>query len=182
MDFFNTIAALKQADTIVFSEVFYAYHQRVYYYVLSKTNSAYIAEETTQLTFIKLWDYRNSLDESLSLPIQIFRIAKTTCIDLLRKELNRERHLLASNGKKKYKNDVLESLQAKELQVVLTSVVEQMPPVRRRVFTLSRFESRSNKEIAQMLSLSVRTVECHISMALKQLSHLFLPLFIILFF
>ena len=50
MNLFNTIAALKESDEIVFGEIFQEYHQKVYYYILSKTNSAYIAEELTQLT------------------------------------------------------------------------------------------------------------------------------------
>lgn len=115
MNLFNTIAALKESDEIVFGEIFQEYHQKVYYYILSKTNSAYIAEETTQLTFIKLWNYRCSLDVSLPISSQIFRIAKTTCIDLLRKESNRLKLSLAEKDQRILVNDISENIEKKRI-------------------------------------------------------------------
>ena len=47
--------------------------------------------------------------------------------------------------------------------------VEQMPPQRRRVFLMSRREALTNKEIASKLSLSEKTVERHITLALTEL-------------
>ena len=182
MNLFNTIAALKESDEIVFGEIFQEYHQKVYYYILSKTNSAYIAEETTQLTFIKLWNYRCSLDVSLPISSQIFRIAKTTCIDLLRKESNRLKLSLAEKDQRNLVNDISENIEKKELHRKLVAIVKQMPPMRRQVFELSRFESKSHKEIAQLLSLSVKTVENHIALAIKQLKHFLFSLFLFLFF
>jgi RNA polymerase sigma-70 factor (ECF subfamily) len=44
-----------------------------------------------------------------------------------------------------------------------------MPPQRQRVFVLSRFKHKTNKEIAQILNVSEKTVEVHITLALKQL-------------
>ncbi len=180
MTHINTIDALKASDEVVFGELFRDYHFRVYSYILSKTNSSYIAEEATQLTFIKLWEHRNSLQEQLPLSGQIFRIAKTTCIDLLRKESVRVRHLAKQKSGVKV-GDAMDVLHEKELQDKLNVAVKQMPPVRRLIFNLSRFEAKSHKEIAYMLSLSVRTVESHIHLALKQLTHLFFPLLALLF-
>ena len=94
----NTIAAIKEGDAFIFSELFNDYHQKVYFYILSKSHSQYIAEETTQLTFIKLWKYRASLDESLPISQQVFRIAKTTFIDLLRKEAVQAKLLQSQPG------------------------------------------------------------------------------------
>ena len=47
--------------------------------------------------------------------------------------------------------------------------VENMPPQRRKIFLMSRIDKMSNKEIAAALDLSVRTVEKHIELALKDL-------------
>lgn len=171
MILFNPIAALKEGDEVVFSDLFKEYHEKVYFYILAKTHSGYLAEETTQLTFIKLWNYRNNLDESLSLSIQIFRIAKTTCIDLLRKEACRSKLSIAAKNFQVVFNNVSESIEEKELQKKLTDIVKQMPPMRKKVFELSRFDSRSHKEISQILSISVKTVENHITLAIKQLRH-----------
>jgi RNA polymerase sigma-70 factor (ECF subfamily) len=170
----NTTAAIKEGDALIFSELFNEYHQKVYFYTLSKTHSPYIAEETTQLTFIKLWNYRASLDETLPISRQIFRIAKTTCIDLLRKEANQAKLLQANSRRLTTEQSVTDAFDVKELQQQLAQAVQNMPPVRRKVFELSRYEFKSHKEIAQLLSLSVKTVENHIALAIKQLKHLWI--------
>lgn len=82
----NTIAALKQGNLLVFNEVYYSSHKRIYYFILQKTKSSFIAEEVAQLTFIKFWNYRESLADDLDVQLQLFRIARTTLIDFLRKE------------------------------------------------------------------------------------------------
>jgi RNA polymerase sigma-70 factor (ECF subfamily) len=174
----NTIAAIKDGDAFIFSELFKEYHQKVYFYTLSKTHSQYLAEETTQLTFIKLWHYRGSLDESLPISQQIFRIAKTTSIDLLRKEAVQQKLLQAKKQADAQGLNASDAVEVKELQQRLAQIVQNMPPVRRKVFEMSRYEFKSHKEIAQLLSLSVKTVENHIALALKQLRH-FLMLILI---
>ncbi|HVI45150.1 MAG TPA: RNA polymerase sigma-70 factor [Chitinophaga sp.] len=169
MSTFNMIRALKEGNTSVFKELFNEYHRKVYLYVLSRTGSSYIAEETTQITFIKLWDYRQQLNESEEVGKLIFHIARATCIDLLRKDAVRDRvRKLESPAE----NDVWhlsDTVEVKELQQRIHHMVDNMPPVRRRVFELSRYEFKSYKEIAELLSLSVKTVENHIALAIKHL-------------
>ena len=174
----NTIAAIKEGDALIFSQLFEEYHQKVYFFTLSKTHSPFLAEETTQLTFIKLWHYRASLDETMPISRQIFRIAKTTCIDLLRKEAVKAKLVQAGQQQATPVHSITDHFDAKELQQQLAQAVQKMPPVRRKVFELSRYEFKSHKEIAQMLSLSVKTVENHIALAIKQLRHFLMLLLI----
>ena len=167
----TAIAALKQNDTFTFEELFHEYHQKIYFLILSRSKSSYIAEETTQLTFIKLWNYRHHLDESLPLSQQIFRIAGTTLIDVLRK------HTVYSAMKQKIlisseHVDGFAPMDVKDLNETLQEAVQKLPPVRRKVFELSRNHYLSHKEISKLLSLSIKTVETHISLALKQLRQL----------
>ncbi len=177
----NTIAALKDGDQLVFDQVFYQYHGNVYAYVLNKTNSVYLAEETTQLTFIKLWQSRKNLNEELSLFTQLFRIARTTMIDLIRKQNNNQLHtsqLTVVNER----NDVWEKVSERELHERMHASLNDMPDVRRKVFEMSRVKGMSYKAIANELSISVKTVESHIYQAIKQLKHLItilLPIFFI---
>lgn len=62
-----------------------------------------------------------------------------------------------------------EPLQQQELEEQLLQSIDELPRKCREVFRLSRYEHRSNSEIAQELNLSKRTVETHISHALKHL-------------
>jgi RNA polymerase sigma-70 factor (ECF subfamily) len=63
----------------------------------------------------------------------------------------------------------VDKLYAKELELLIHYAIEQMPPQRKDVIKMSRFKGMSNAEIAEALTLSVRTVERHIYLALKEL-------------
>jgi len=169
----DTIAVLRSGDAFLFEELFHKYYEIVYAYTLKKTRSEYIAEETTQLTFIKLWKYRDSLKEEIAFEIQLFRIARTTMIDLLKKQQTQSR--LAANTNNNASgatNTVWETVAAQELKGRLMLGIEAMPEVRRKVFQMSRLQDRSNKEIATELSISVKAVEFHITKALKYLKQI----------
>lgn len=170
----NTIAALKQGNLLAFNEVYHSWHKRIYYFILRKTKSSFIAEEVVQLTFIKFWNYRESLADDLDVQLQLFRIARTTLIDLLRKEtVYKEKvvHVIAQYTLPS--DDLWGKLAEKELQHKLAHALEEMPPMRRKVFEMSRFKGMSHQQIAQELSLSSRTVESHIFQAIKQIKHYF---------
>ena len=62
-----------------------------------------------------------------------------------------------------------EEQDAKFLETYLRELVAQMPPMRRKVFMMSRFQYKTNREIAQELNISEKTVEVHITLAIKQL-------------
>lgn len=168
----NTIAALKQGNLLVFNEVYYSWHKRIYYFILQKTRSSFIAEEVTQLTFIKCWNYRENLADDLNIELQLFRIARTTLIDFLRKEtVYKEKVIHVIDKYTLPVDDLWGKLAEKELQVKLANALKEMPPMRRKVFEMSRFKGMSYQQIAQELSLSSRTVETHIFRAIKQIKH-----------
>lgn len=175
----TTTAAIKQGDTFIFEQVFQQYHEKLYFYVFYRTYSSYLAEETTQLTFIKLWKYRNSLNEELDISDHLFRITKTTLIDLLRKEKNidRLRNQVSSTGTR-ISESIAATIETEELRTSIYGAIRQMPLARRKVFEMSRLKGMSYKEIAAELSISVKTVENHIALALKQLRHFLGGLFI----
>ena len=65
--------------------------------------------------------------------------------------------------------DVAFNMACKELRHKLETAIEQLPPKGREAFTLSYLHDMKNKEIAQAMNISVRTVDAHIYNALKQL-------------
>ena len=168
----ETIAGLKSGDAFIFEELFHKYYEIVYSYTLNKTKSKYIAEETTQLTFIKLWQYRKSLNEAFSFEIQLFRIVRTTMIDLLKKQHTQAKLVANTSNTTPFANTTWESVAAQELKGRLVLGMDAMPAVRKKVFQMSRLQERSNKEIAAELSISVKAVEFHITKALKYLKQI----------
>lgn len=160
-------------DPIEFKVLFDRWHRKVYYYVLSKTKSEFIAEETVQRVFIKLWKNLEDKNIDASIESQIFCIAKSVMIDVLRQENKRSAH---HNGYRK-SDENHETPQdiylLKELQQKLDVYIESMPEMRRKVFKLSRIEQLSYSEIARKLDITTKTVENHIALAIKYLQKLF---------
>src|SRR5579862_2045102 len=85
-----SIKDLKGGDGSCFKQVFDQYHQKLYFFILNKTKSEYIAEEVVQMAFTKLWQCRHILKEEYAISTQLFRIATTILIDFLRKYNNKE--------------------------------------------------------------------------------------------
>lgn len=157
------IAELTSGCLQTFQEVYRLYNQKLYAYILKKTNSEYMAEEVVQLTFIRLWEKRRNLSAEYGLSAQIFKMAGTILIDQLRKEAISQKHL-----------SIVETERAQpaapDLDLeILEQAIEQMAPVRKKVFKLSKLDGYSYKEIAELLSISPKTVENHMAKALKQL-------------
>ena len=78
-----------------------------------------------------------------------------------------------------------EDIFSTEVQQIVTATLALLPEQTRRVFEMSRFENKTNKEIAEELQLTVKGVEYHITKALKPLRENlkdYLPLFYFYFF
>ena len=166
-----SIKELKDGDAFYFKRVFDQYHQKLYFFILYKTKSDYIAEEVVQMAFTKLWQCRQTLKEEYTISTQLFRIATTILIDYLRKYNNKDAVTAGLDvvNIEKGIDSTTEKMIGAELQKRISEAVNDMPPVRKQVFEMSREHGMSYREIAETLSVSSKTVETHIYKALKQI-------------
>lgn len=166
-----SIKELKDGDEFYFRQVFDEYHQKLYFFILYKTKSEYIAEEIVQMAFTKLWQSRHTLQEEYTVSTQLFRMATTLLIDFLRK--NNDRDAVTARldvpTMEKGIDSTTEKMRGAELQKRISEAVNDLPPVRKKVFEMSREQGMSYREIAQTLCVSSKTVETHIYKALKQI-------------
>jgi len=166
-----SVKELKDGDEYYFRQVFDQYRQKLYFFILYKTKSEYIAEEVAQMAFTKLWQCRQTLHEEYTISTQLFRIATTVLIDFLRKYNNKDAVTarLDAVDVEEGIDSTTEKMRGVELQKRILEAVNELPPVRKQVFEMSREQGMSHREIAATLSVSSRTVETHIYKALKQI-------------
>jgi len=169
------VKEIKEGNRLAYSKVFEEYHLKLYQYIYKYTQSAWYAEETVQLTFVKLWEKRENLSENHDISTQLFRIAKSTLVDLLRKESLRCTQELSDTFISGHQEE--DKIIYKEQLENVLSVIEELPSQSRQVFKLSRLGDLSHKDISQQLSISPKTVEGHISRALKTIRRSILSLF-----
>lgn len=169
---------------VAFASLFHTWNRKVYHYALSKTGSSYIAEETVQRTFIKLWDNLQHKNIVVKVEAQLFMITRSVMLDIIKEERRRQLAMSRQETREELSPTPFDHYRLKELQEQLDQLINTMPEGRKRVFQLHRQQNLSYKQIAELLSISPKTVESHIHLALKALKKNFFFFFIlfILFF
>jgi RNA polymerase sigma factor (sigma-70 family) len=175
----ENLFAIQQGDHAAFMRCYAEWDERVYYYFLKKTGLAETAKELTQITFIKIWQHRSSLSPDYSFEVQLFQRARLAWIDDLRKRASERKRQQSfqdfSDGQPQSKDEPAEF----EMNHHLKTALDHLPPMRKKVFELHRLQGYSYREIATHLSISVKTVDNHLSKAVRQLKSL-LTIFILL--
>jgi RNA polymerase sigma-70 factor (family 1) len=164
----NEVLSIKNGNVKSFEQVYYSWSEKIYTFIFRQCNSEEIADEVVQQVFVRLWEKRANLSLEYSLNVQLFRMSRTIFIDELRKAARMRRYL--HELQKKKANDFTEdNFEGREILQLVNNAIESMPPVRKQVFLMSRVEHLSHQQIAGKLGIATKTVENHISLALKYL-------------
>lgn len=165
------VAAVKRGDLKAYEQLFMHYYPIVRAFVLGFVKIDEQAKDIAQDVFMKLWQYRGSLDAAKPIKPYIFLLARReVCSYFRNKQTVMEQNFSGGGFLPAMPDDsTQQNLDAGELSAVVGRILESMPPQRRRIFSMSRKEGLSNAEIAERLGLSVRTVNKHIELALKDI-------------
>jgi RNA polymerase sigma-70 factor (ECF subfamily) len=166
---------LKRSDEAAFKVIYSRYVPRLYYFVLEYIPLADIAENIVQDTMMALWDKRTQLTDNTDFGAYLFTVAKNNCLYKLRDQKYKQKLFESadvSSSELKANLDALSNLNTSslafsEIEQIIEETLDQLPPQCRNVFTMSRFDDKKNKEIAEELGISVKAVEGHITKALK---------------
>ncbi len=148
------------------------------------------SEDLVQDVFFELWKKRGTLQIHSSLGAYLKRATLNKALNYIRDEK------IKSSGEeplqilKSYQADAQGQLEIQELQKRIDQAINQLPERCRLVFSLSRFEAMTYREIAEELDISIKTVENQITKALRLLrealggflSRGLMPLMLSLFF
>lgn len=177
-----------------FNEILYtSYYKKSFFFAKSYVHDDLAAEDIASESLIKLWEKLKTekIDyiEPLLLTIlknkaldylkheEVKRTAFESMVDWHQQELSIRISTLESCDPNEIFSDEVESIIRETLKLI--------PEQTQRIFLLSRFENKSNKEIAELMGISVKGVEYHISKALKALRITlkdYLPLFYFFFY
>jgi RNA polymerase sigma-70 factor (ECF subfamily) len=165
----SIVTTIKGGSETAFTEVFYQYHSKLYSYFLKKTRSEDIANELAQISFIKLWNFKHTLSEDHSFDSQLFNIARTCLIDFIRRQSVLNKNITSLQQQYNTSHLTTQPDSSFETSHYFNLAIQALPPVRKKVFALSRIQGFSYREIAHQLSISVKTVEDHMAKAIKQI-------------
>jgi len=164
------VISLRDGDRQVFREVFDSFWDKVYSYLAKKTRCTETAKDLTQLVFIRLWKYRHSLSAEIGLNEQLFRKTKQVFIDWLRQEYRKRKRIAESGVPGPVVFDPHDT--GFEIKSDVSNALRALPPKRKEVFELRHIYGYSYKEIAELLGISVKTVDNQLLKANLQLRKL----------
>lgn len=154
--------------------LFERYHSDLCKVVFRILKDESLAEDIVQDVFYELWKKRDRLGVNTSFRAYLKRASINKSLNYIRD------NKIKFDGDEQYayiesKENLAKNIEGKNLREIVDREIDKLPPKCRAAFILSRFEDMSYKEIAVEMSISVKTVEKHISKALKILNETLRP-------
>jgi len=163
---------LRRGDEAALRHIFLRYYERLCRFSYTIVQRKDLAEEAVANVFQTLWARHRILTIRKNLQTYLFIAVKNQSVDLVR-FCRREpvsaidsvgTHELPSEAPKRNSN------QYEEVRREVDTLIQALPPQRRLVFRLNRFEGMRYRQIAEILGISERTVQNHMVLAMKQLA------------
>lgn len=168
---------LKEGDEATYIVLFRDYYIPLCNYAKRYLGRKDLAEDVVSETFFNIWNKRETLDIKISLKSYLFQAVCNNSLYYLRKSKKEESlddYLVKNSVEREgWGNAQIESpsdlLLVKDLSEKIKMGVDKLPPQQKTTFKLKRYEGKKNKEIAEIMGLSVKTVEMHLAKALLSL-------------
>jgi len=164
---------INHGDKQAFNEFYSCYASRLLNFAKQMLMDADTAEEMVSDLFVQIWTKRAIIGEIQKPQLYLYKSLKNACLNEIRKNVyasqtidNELEECTAAQTP-----DPLDILIDKELHIILTEAVNSLPMQRKVIFTLIREDGLKQKEVAELLDISLRTVENQLYRAVKYLSN-----------
>ena len=159
---------LKLGDKEAFTQIYQRYRGLLYIYACKITHDESMAEDLVHDLFINLWDKRATINFTNSVSSYLYTSIRYKFFDLLDRQKIHTNYEASMQSFFSSGYNATDSYMAeKELAAIIEREINNLPEKMREIFLLSRVEHLSNKEIAERLNISEKTVKNQISLALK---------------
>lgn len=158
------------SDPVAFEELYNRYWLRLYFTAYKRLSCKADAEEAVQNLFECLWKNRDKIHIRTSLENYLFAAIRYIVLQTTYKRMITQS--LPSQDEAMFyavDNSCEENMIVNDLTSQIDKIVHHLPPKCRRVFELSRYEMKTHKEIAGVMGISEKTVENHLTKALRQI-------------
>jgi RNA polymerase sigma-70 factor (ECF subfamily) len=161
---------IREGDAAAFEVVFRAYYAELCSFVAAQVGSDALAEELVQDVLLRVWQGRAQLDAKQSLRHYLYRAARNHTINhLKRRRLEDRWRDNAATAPARASSSTDEAVRTHELSDAIAETLATLPERCRLIFTMSREQGLSYADIAEVLDISVKTVETQMGRALKAL-------------
>jgi RNA polymerase sigma-70 factor, ECF subfamily len=163
------IGRIRNGDIIQFESLFRSFYISLVRYARTLIKDQDTAEEIVQDLFFRIWKDREKIKIESSLNGYLFRSVHNKCLHYIEHSRIVAQH---AEEMSHFEPDNTENpsdiLSYKELQAKIALILERLPERCGKIFCMSRFEGLKYSEIAEKLSLSIKTIESNMGRALKE--------------
>jgi len=156
-------------NKVSFEDLFKTYFKPLTAFAFKFVNDIDEAKSIVHDVFVKLWEKRDDIDMSKSLKSYLYTSVNNRSLNYIRdhKKFNKNEGVLENQDD--LNPNIEDELAGADVQKRIDMTLNSLNPKVKRIFELSRYEGMKYKEIAEEMNLSVKTVETHMSTALKAL-------------
>lgn len=174
---------IKQDDELALKELFDSHYKPLCSYAFQFTKHFGDAEDIVQNEFVKLWMRRNKFVIHTSIKAYLYKSVYHAFLQQTRKEKKKEAFFISLKYEAlSYRIDEDDTVLSEKIERI-KNLLELLPARCKEILLLSKRDGLQNKEIADKLGISVKTVESQISIAFKKIRKGFInsKIFLILF-
>jgi RNA polymerase sigma-70 factor (family 1) len=165
------VRLMKHDNEVAFQKIYHAYWDKLFAYTYNRLHMREVSEEVVQDVFFSLWTKRDSIMITSSLSAYLYGATRHRLLNELRSAKVRRAYAsdYASFVKNLCDNSNVEQQDMNDLVHAIEAKVSELPKQCQVVFRLSRQEYLPNRNIAERLKISIKTVENYLTQALKHI-------------
>lgn len=158
-------------DAFAYKELFVSFYNSLLRFALTLVKSKEQAEEIVSDVFTNIWEKRKRIDSISNLKVYLFIAVKNTSLNYL----SRQNKNLTDNVDEagiEFRSvyfDPEQLMVTAEMIARIKGAIEQLPPKCKLIFKLIKEEELKYRDVAEILGISVKTVESQIAIALKKI-------------
>lgn len=165
---------IRRDDSKAFEALYHLMYKRLYSVANTILEYKELAEETLEEVFTSLWMNRHKADVD-NVFTYLYVLTKNKAIDVKRKEVRWDYLTLEDVHDELLYNPVTpeSTIVSKEEIKQIYSIIKSLPEKRRNVLMLVKYHGLKNKEVAEILGISVKTVDNHLAAAIRDILEAF---------
>jgi len=160
-------------DEAALAELHHIYFYRLYKLACSIAGDTSAAEEIVNDVFLRIWQKREKLNEVGNPELYLLKCARNRSLEFLRSQrtaVRLEEDQELHDFPVQWEVNPEQLLISSEMVRYINRVIDQLAPRCKLIFLLVKESNLKYKEVAELLNISVKTVEAQMSIALKKIS------------
>jgi RNA polymerase sigma-70 factor (family 1) len=160
---------LKAGDELAYKTIFDNYYPLLVAFAQKYLSDIDASKEIAQNVFVKFYEKRNSIEITSSIKSYLYKMAYNDCLNYIKNRDTILKHYSEYSKEQAKHEEYQDLIEETEQEYRIYKALEKLPPKCKTIVLQSRLEGKKNKDIADELNISIRTVETQISKALKLL-------------